>query len=179
MSENPRPVWVFNNLLCLSCLCLPFFLPDIVSSPHLAEFARADPIRHNLPISAPLCWNLLFSHLTFLKKHAALALSGCASHTTLTGLASMHGLQRVARLCFLFLSTSSHTQSLDVFKPKSSAFFFLFFSPKVLCFYLRLWLTSTSATLGRRCKAMHQLLSSFIWKQTQARTLGVTSQLLH
>lgn len=130
--ENPPPVWVFINLsVALVCTCLSSWLTHCLS-PHLNEFAHAHLIRHNLLISATLCWKLLFPHLTFLKKRAALALSSCASHNTLTGwcwsIAFKESLGSV-----LFFKIIIHLQSHTIpgciqAQVFSSFFFFILFS---------------------------------------------------
>lgn len=69
---------------------------------HLREIVHANLIRHHLYISPPLCRDAIILILDLLEKHAALALSSCASHNTLSGLLLMCSLQRATLLASFF-----------------------------------------------------------------------------
>lgn len=126
--------WRIHSLFeCVTSFVFVMFVPAFLpawhrSSPHLTEFAHADPIRYNLLISAPLCWNLLFLHLTFLKKHAALALSSCASHNTFTCWCWCVAFKESLGSVSLFIHLQSHAVPGCVQAKVFGVFLFFLFS---------------------------------------------------
>lgn len=97
---------------------------------HLREFVHANLIRHHLYISPPLCRDAIILILDLLEKPAALALSSCASHNTLSAccwcvafkepLCSLHSFIHLHPPIFLFFTavlwTGTHMLSYPHFK---------------------------------------------------------------
>lgn len=125
------------------------------SSRHSSEFVHANLIRHHLYISPPLCRDAIILILDLLEKPAALALSSCASHNTLSGLLLMCSLQR-ATLLSSFFHAPLMTVSPSLLLCFSLQRFYCF--PQRSWFHFRLRITSTSVTL-EGCSISNQIIS--------------------